>query len=54
MEGTLLPNPVAAAHIERITQLVHDLAQTQPDTPENRTLLQSIDDELTRLLRLMQ
>jgi ATP-dependent Clp protease ATP-binding subunit ClpC len=54
MEGTLLPNPVAAAHIERITQLVHGLAQTQPDTPENRTLLQRIDDELTRLLRLMQ
>jgi ATP-dependent Clp protease ATP-binding subunit ClpC len=54
MEGVLPPNPAAAAHIERVTQLVHDLAQTQPNSPENRALLQQINVELALLQRLMQ
>ena len=54
MEGVLLPNPAAAAHIERITQFVHDLAQTQPNSPENRALFDQINLELAMLLRLMQ
>jgi ATP-dependent Clp protease ATP-binding subunit ClpC len=46
-------NPLAAAHIERITQLVRDLAQTDSNTAEGQTLVGRIDDELMMLMNLL-
>jgi ATP-dependent Clp protease ATP-binding subunit ClpA len=46
-------DPVAGAHIERITQLVRQLAASERDTAESRDLIRRIDDELMMLsLRL--
>ena len=46
-------NPLAAAHIERIMQLVRDLAQTDSNTAEGQTLVGRIDDELMMLMQLL-
>jgi ATP-dependent Clp protease ATP-binding subunit ClpC len=46
-------NPLAAAHIERIKQLVRDLAQTDSNTADGQTLVGRIDDELTMLMNLL-
>ena len=46
-------NPLAAAHIERIAQLVRDLAQTDSNSAEGRTLVGRIDDELMMLMNLL-
>ena len=54
MDAVLLPNPVVAAHVARLTQFVHDLAQTQPNSPENRAFVEHIHAELAMLVRLMQ
>jgi hypothetical protein len=42
-------NPLAAAHIERIMQLVRELAQTDSNTPEGQTLVGRIEAELMLL-----
>ena len=46
-------NPLVAAHIERIMQLVRELAQTDSNTPEGQTLVGRIDDELIMLMNLL-
>jgi hypothetical protein len=45
--------PLAAAHVERITQLVGDLAQTESGSPEGRILVDRIDQELMMLMELL-
>jgi hypothetical protein len=44
---------VAAAQVERITQLVRDLAQTESGSTEGRTLVGRIDEELMMLMELL-
>ena len=46
--------PVAAAHVERIMQLVRDLAQTESGSAEGRTLVGRIDEELMMLMELQK
>lgn len=45
--------PLAAVHVERITQLVRDLAQTESGSTEGRTLAGRIDQELMMLMELL-
>ena len=45
--------PLAAAHVERVMQLVRDLAQTESDSAEGRTLVGRIDEELMMLMELL-
>jgi ATP-dependent Clp protease ATP-binding subunit ClpA len=45
--------PLAAAHVERIMQLVRDLAQTESGSPEGRILVDRIDQELMMLMELL-
>lgn len=47
-------NPLAAAHIERIMQLVRELAQTDSNTEDGQTLVGRIDDELMMLMNLLK
>ena len=42
-------SPLAAAHVERIMQLVRELAQTDANTPEGQTLVGRIEAELMML-----
>lgn len=42
-------NPLAGAHIERIMQLVRELAQTDSNSPEGQTLVGRIEAELMLL-----
>jgi ATP-dependent Clp protease ATP-binding subunit ClpC len=44
---------VAAAHVERIMQLVRDLAQTGSGSTEGRTLVARIDEEPRMLMELL-
>jgi hypothetical protein len=53
MELGELVNPLAAAHIERIMQLVRDLAQTDSNSAEAQSLVGRIDDELMMLINLL-
>jgi len=46
-------NPFAAAHAERIGQLVRELAQTDSNTPEGQALVGRIDEELMMLMNLL-
>jgi ATP-dependent Clp protease ATP-binding subunit ClpA len=52
-ELTKSVNPLAGAHIERIMQLVRDLAQTDSNSTEGQTLVARIDDELMMLTNLL-
>jgi ATP-dependent Clp protease ATP-binding subunit ClpA len=45
--------PPAAAHVERIMQLVRDLAQTESGSTEGRELVGRIDEELMMLMELL-
>jgi ATP-dependent Clp protease ATP-binding subunit ClpC len=53
MEPIESVNPLAAAHIERIGQLVRDLAQTDSNSAEGQTLVGRIDNELMMLMNLL-
>ena len=46
--------PLAAAHVERIMQLVRDLAQTESNSTQGRTLVGRIDEELMMLMELLE
>jgi ATP-dependent Clp protease ATP-binding subunit ClpA len=46
--------PLAAAHVERIMQLVRDLAQAESGSPEGRMLVGRIDQELMMLMELLR
>jgi ATP-dependent Clp protease ATP-binding subunit ClpA len=46
------PNPLASAHIVRITDLVRQLGQAEVNSPESRDLIARVDDELM-MLQLM-
>ena len=46
-------NPLVAAHIERIKQLVRDLAQMDSNSAEGQTVVGRIDDELMMLMNLL-
>ena len=45
--------PLAGSHVERIMQLVRDLAQTESGSTEGRTLVGRIDEELMMLMELL-
>ena len=45
--------PLAAAHVERIMQLVRDLAQRESGSAEGRILVGRIDQELMMLMELL-
>ncbi len=46
-------NPFAAAHVERIKQLVRDLAQMDSNSAERQAVVGQIDDELMMLMNLL-